>query len=58
TGLEMAPTCASAVSGAAKLAAEGEFGPDDTVVILNTGAGNKDADVLRSHAGRRRAEGE
>jgi len=55
-GVELAPTCASAVSGAAKLAAEGEFGPDDTVVILNTGAGNKDADVLRSHAGRRRHE--
>jgi len=55
TGLEMAPTCASAVSGARKLAAEGEFGPDDTVVILNTGAGNKDADVLRAHAGSRRA---
>jgi threonine synthase len=57
-GVELAPTCASAVSGAAKLAAQGEFGPEDTVVILNTGAGNKDADVLRSHAGRRRHERE
>lgn len=50
-GLELAPTCAAAVSGAFELAARGEFGPDDTVVILNTGAGNKDADVLRSHLG-------
>jgi threonine synthase len=56
-GVEMPPTCASAVSGAAQLAAEREFGPDDTVVILNTGAGNKDADVLRSHVGRRRTNG-
>lgn len=50
-GLEMAPTCAAAVSGALQLAADGEFGDDDTVVILNTGAGSKDADVLRSHLG-------
>jgi threonine synthase len=32
-----------------ELADEGEFGPDDTVVLLNTGTGNKDADVVRSH---------
>lgn len=48
-GLEMIPTAAAAASGTIKLAQEGEFGPDDTVVILNTGAGNKSADVLRSH---------
>ncbi|MFB6300643.1 MAG: threonine synthase [Halobacteriales archaeon] len=48
-GLEMEPTCAAAASGAWELAQRGEFGPDDTVVLLNTGAGNKDADVLRSH---------
>ncbi len=48
-GVEMAPTCAAAASGAWKLAERGEFGPDDTVVILNTGTGNKEADVLRSH---------
>lgn len=48
-GVEMAPTSAAAASGAWELAEQGEFGPDDTVVILNTGAGNKEADVLRSH---------
>jgi len=48
-GLEMGVTCAAAASGARALAEDGEFGPDDTVVLLNTGAGNKDADVLRSH---------
>ncbi len=48
-GVEMAPTCAAAASGAWKLADGGEFGPDDTVVVLNTGTGNKEADVLRSH---------
>jgi threonine synthase len=56
TGIEMAPTCAAAASGAFELAARGAFGSDDTVVILNTGAGNKDADVLRAHVGRRRSE--
>ena len=50
-GLEVGATCAAAVSGALKLAEEGEFDADDTVVILNTGAGNKDIDVLRSHLG-------
>jgi threonine synthase len=48
-GLEMGHSCAAAASGAAKLADEGEFGSDDTVVVLNTGAANKNADVLRSH---------
>jgi threonine synthase len=48
-GLEMGVTCAAAASGAKALAERGEFGPDDTVVLLNTGTGNKDADVLRSH---------
>lgn len=48
-GLEMGATCAAAASGAWELASQGEFGLDDTVVILNTGAGNKDADILRSH---------
>ncbi len=48
-GLEMAPTCAAAASGAWELRDRGEFDEDDTVVILNTGTGNKDADVLRSH---------
>ncbi|WP_255191121.1 threonine synthase [Natronobeatus ordinarius] len=48
-GLEMAPTCAAAVSGAWELGERGEFDGDETVVILNTGSGNKEADVLRSH---------
>ncbi|WP_458185468.1 threonine synthase [Haladaptatus sp. NG-WS-4] len=48
-GLEMGATCAAAASGAWELAQRGEFDEDDTVVLLNTGAGNKDDDVLRSH---------
>ncbi|SFS80462.1 threonine synthase [Halostagnicola kamekurae] len=48
-GLEMAPTCAAAASGAWELAENGEFDGDETIVILNTGTGNKEADVLRSH---------
>ncbi|CQH51829.1 threonine synthase [Halobacterium hubeiense] len=48
-GLEMGATCAAAASGASALAEDGAFGEDDTVVILNTGTANKDADVLRSH---------
>ena len=50
-GLEMGATCAAAAAGAFTLAEAGEFGPDDTVVLLNTGAGNKDVDMLRSHLG-------
>jgi threonine synthase len=48
-GLEMGVTCAAAASGAWALAQRGEFDADDTVVIMNTGTGNKDADVIRSH---------
>lgn len=48
-GLEMGVTCAAAASGAWKLADEGEFSENDTVVLLNTGQGSKDADVIRSH---------
>ena len=55
TGLEMAPACAAAASGAFALADRGEFGPDDTVVLLNTGAGSKDADALRAHVGEQNA---
>ncbi|WP_281194332.1 threonine synthase [Halorubrum sp. F4] len=50
-GLEIGATCAAAASGAFALADAGEFGPDDTVVLLNTGAGNKDVDTLRAHVG-------
>ena len=55
-GIEVGATCASAVSGAFELAERGEFGADDTVVLLNTGAGNKDVDTLRAHLGERDAE--
>ena len=48
-GVEMGVTCSAAASGAQKLATEDKFGEDDTVVLLNTGAGSKDADVIRSH---------
>ncbi|WP_254524803.1 threonine synthase [Natrinema caseinilyticum] len=49
TGLEMIPSAAAAASGAWELAERGAFAGDETVVIVNTGAGNKEADVLRSH---------
>ncbi|WP_049921329.1 threonine synthase [Halopiger djelfimassiliensis] len=48
-GLEMVPSSAAAASGAWELADRGEFDGDETVVILNTGSGNKEADVVRSH---------
>jgi threonine synthase len=47
-GLEMGVPCAAAASGAWELARTGEFDEDDTIVLLNTGAGNKDADLIRS----------
>ena len=52
-GVEIGATCAAAASGAFELATRGEFGDDDTVVLLNTGAGNKDAATLRSQLGDR-----
>jgi threonine synthase len=51
TGLEMGATCSAAAAGAFDLAERGAFDDDDTVVLLNTGAGSKDDDVLRSHLG-------
>ncbi|MEE6208677.1 threonine synthase [Salarchaeum sp. III] len=48
-GVEMGATCAAAASGAWELAQRGEFDEDDTIVLLNTGHGSKDDDVLRSH---------
>jgi threonine synthase len=54
-GLEVGATCAAAASGAFELAERGEFDEDDTVVLLNTGAGNKDIDTLRAHLGEREA---
>ncbi|WP_435345521.1 threonine synthase [Haloarchaeobius sp. HRN-SO-5] len=48
-GIEMAPTCAASAAGAWELSQCGELGADDTVVLVNTGTGNKEDDVLRSH---------
>jgi threonine synthase len=48
-GLSMGASSAAAASGAWELARRGEFSEDDTVVLLNTGSGVKDDDVLRSH---------
>ncbi|WP_327051365.1 threonine synthase [Halomicrococcus gelatinilyticus] len=48
-GVEMGATCAATASGAWELSRQGAFDEDDTVVLLNTGAGNKDDDILRSH---------
>ncbi len=48
-GLELIPSAAAAASGAWELAERGVFDGSETVVIVNTGAGNKEADVLRSH---------
>lgn len=54
-GVEIGATPAAAASGAFALADRGELGPDDTVVLLNTGAGNKDVDTLRAQLGDRPA---
>lgn len=48
-GVSMTPSGAAAASGAWALAERGAFEADDTVVLVNTGAGSKAADVLRSH---------
>ena len=47
-GLEVSVACGTAAAGAWDLADAGSFGPDDTVVLLNTAMGNKDADIIRS----------
>ncbi|MCQ4333715.1 pyridoxal-phosphate dependent enzyme [Natronomonas sp. F2-12] len=47
-GLEVSVACGTAAAGAWELADRGAFGADDTVVILNTATGNKDADIVRS----------
>lgn len=52
-GIEMGATCGVAASGAFELADRGKLDEDDTVVLLNTGAGNKDADILRGRLGER-----
>jgi threonine synthase len=48
-GVEMGATPAAAAAGAHSLAERGEFDADATVVLLSTGAGVKDVDVLGSH---------
>ncbi|MFW6003769.1 MAG: threonine synthase [Halanaeroarchaeum sp.] len=48
-GLELSPSAGASVSGAIELAGRGTLGEDDTVVLVNTAAGNKESDVLRSH---------
>jgi len=46
-GLECAPSSATAAAGAWELT--GTFDGDETIVLVNTAAGSKEADVLRSH---------
>ncbi|MFB6106153.1 MAG: threonine synthase [Halobacteriaceae archaeon] len=48
-GVESGVSGGVAAAGAWELAAADAFDPDDTVVVVNPVAGNKDADVLRSH---------
>jgi threonine synthase len=48
-GVEVSPSAAAAASGAWALTERGAIEAGEDVVLLNTGAGNKDADVLRSH---------
>lgn len=47
-GLEVSVACGTAAAGAWTLADDGAFDTDDTVVLLNTATGNKDADIVRS----------
>jgi len=48
-GVEVSATGGVGAAAAHELAAEGRLGPDDTVVLVNPVAGNKENDVLRSH---------
>lgn len=47
TGCEMGVSAAAAASAAWDT--QNAFGPGDTIVLVNTAAGEKDADLLRSH---------
>ncbi|MFC7057808.1 threonine synthase [Halovenus salina] len=49
-GVEMCVTSAVALAGTMELAAEGVFGPDEDVVVINTGAGAKTASKIGKHA--------
>src|SRR5579862_401179 len=49
-GIFAAPEGAAALAAYRKLRASGFFGPDDNVVLFNTGSGLKYLDVIDSHA--------
>ena len=49
-GVEMCVTSAVALAGTRKLAEEGVFGPDEDVVVINTGAGAKTAKKIGTYA--------
>lgn len=51
SGIEMCVTAAVGLAGAKELAAEGVFGPDEDVVVINTGAGCKTAGKIGEFAG-------
>ncbi len=48
-GLEMSPSAGTAAAAAWHLAEEGVFDGDETIVLVSTAAGNREADLLRSH---------
>lgn len=48
-GIQASVAGGAAAAGAWELAQEGALGEGDEVVLVNTGAGSLDADVLRSH---------
>jgi len=48
-GLEASAAAGAGAAGALELAAEGRLTEEDTVVLLNPGAGSRDDDILRSH---------
>jgi threonine synthase len=48
-GVELGATAGLPVRATAHLAEAGELGADDTVVIVNTVAGNRENDLLRSY---------
>lgn len=49
TGVELRASGATTVRAALELAEDGYFDTTDTVVIINPGAGVRDADIIRSH---------
>ncbi|MFB6218219.1 MAG: threonine synthase, partial [Halobacteriaceae archaeon] len=48
-GVEVGTAGGAAASAASTLAADGDLGPDDAVVLVNPAAGGREDDVLRSH---------